>query len=76
MDNLITWKVILPFEMSLPDNILDLITIKFYIENRRKKYVCKTLIKPSRNVTVNYWGSSFTGVNWPGSTELRKGLGL
>lgn len=37
MDSLITWKVILPFEMSLPDNISDLISIKFYIENQRKK---------------------------------------
>lgn len=75
MGSLFTWKVILPFKMSLPYNISYLISIKFYIENRRKKYICKILLKPRRNATVNYWGSSLTNVSWPESTELRKDLG-
>lgn len=36
MGSLITWKMILPFKMSLPDDISYLISIKFYIEKRRK----------------------------------------
>lgn len=76
MNSLITWKVILPFEISLPDSTLDLIPIKFYLENQTKKYILKALLKPSRNVIVHYWSSSLTGVNWPGSIELRKDLAL
>lgn len=76
MNSLITWKVIVPFEISLPDNTSDLVPIKFYLENHRKKYTLKTLLKPSRNVIVHYWNSSLTGVNWPGSTELRKDVAL
>lgn len=38
MDSLITWKVIFPLDMSLPNNLL-LLSIKFYIENQKKRKV-------------------------------------
>lgn len=72
MDSLITWKMILPFEMGLPNNILFPLSIKVYIENQKKNPMCKTSLEPSRNVTVSYWGSSLNGVNEPGFTELQK----